>query len=736
MSIGLELQDALNKYINKGAFGKTEPAYNSIVNAVPASIEQFVKQNVISENEWIVNGSVGKGNWAETPWMGIFYKKVTNKASSGFYIVLLVGKDCDSIFLTMANSVTNQEMSISSAEVVALNPDPKWIKSSLPPGSLSTKPNSLGSSYEPAVVFYTKYQKSQLHASSIEEDLAYLLKVYIDTASAKLSASESHSYWVLGATWGTEDKSEAFTNESKWENGYQPADDNASTEKVKRVEIGDYVALKSSFQHNGESVTRIKAVGRVTANPGDGVRLEVNWNFKGPYFDIRGMAYRKTIEEVQRTEHQQLIFHNSYSTVSIPKVNTSSDTVLPDLPKNLILYGPPGVGKTHRISQLRQRFEYSGASASQESAWIEKLAWWEVIAVTLRDLGKFSSVPEIINHKFIQTKAKQSNNNNLRATTWGQLQYHTIRTNQHVNVVVRGEPYIFEKDGDSLWALVADSKELVDELFDRQEDASDSSGNKRYEFVTFHQSLSYEDFVEGIRPNLNESGDLNYQLHKGVFRSICERASADPDNSYAIFIDEINRGNISKIFGELITLIEEDKRITGAKEDLFVTLPYSQVQFGVPQNLHIIGTMNTADRSIAIIDTALRRRFEFEELKPNLMLIPEQIEGIQLRAIVAAMNKLISKSISHEYALGHSYFMSTRCFDIKSLMRVWNHQILPLLKEYFWDSAEKLIAIAKPFLEIEEDALGEGSQISQLKFVTEEDEFQNSMLELERHLGL
>ena len=218
-------------------------------------------------------------------------------------------------------------------------------------------------------------------------------------------------------------------------------------------------------------------------------------------------------------------------------------------------------------------------------------------------------------------------------------------------------------------------------------DPMDATG--QIAMVTFHQNYSYEDFVEGIRPRLGKGGDIGYELRPGIFRSIADAALADPDRPYVLIIDEINRGNIPKILGELITLIEPSRRF-GQEDETTVTLPYSGDRFGVPGNLHIIGTMNTADRSILPLDTALRRRFDHVEMMPNPdhPLIADSVAGIDLRKMLKAINGRISLLLDRERQIGHTYLFNVN--DVESLADKFRMAILPLLLEYFYDDWSKV----------------------------------------------
>lgn len=310
------------------------------------------------------------------------------------------------------------------------------------------------------------------------------------------------------------------------------------------------------------------------------------------------------------------------------------------------------------------------------------------------------------------------------------------------------------------------------------EKTGEEKPGNRWEFITFHQSYSYEEFIEGFRPRTGgeKGNEITYVVEDGIFKKMAIKAivvgllnsqqhldrdtvrvlnrlndlldkyneenfdykeyqnmkkqlwefikgldkekirgifeNGTKDHEFYIIIDEINRGNISKILGELITLLEKDKRL-GGENQLIVTLPYSGEPFTVPPNLYIIGTMNTADRSIALLDVALRRRFSFLEIepKPEKLKDKNNIEGINLEELLKKLNIKIEAIKDRDHRIGHSYFLEVR--DLEGLHFVWYYEIVPLLMEYFYNDWESLAwLLGDGFLE---DKLNEGNKKLQFK---------------------
>ena len=209
---------------------------------------------------------------------------------------------------------------------------------------------------------------------------------------------------------------------------------------------------------------------------------------------------------------------------------------------------------------------------------------------------------------------------------------------------------------------------------------------ERVKMVQFHQSYSYEDFIMGFRPS-----DIGFELRKGTFYNFCKRAELDAVNDYFFIIDEINRGNLSKIFGELFMLIENDKR--GAS----LQLVYSDEKFSIPENLYIIGMMNTADRSLALLDYALRRRFAFFELQPGFdtdgfKTYQTIINNRKLDDLIACVKNLnfaivADESLGEGFCLGHSYFcnLTPESVNDQVISNIVEYELIPLLKEYWFD---------------------------------------------------
>ncbi|EGR1891221.1 hypothetical protein D3O61_06205 [Vibrio vulnificus] len=278
---------------------------------------------------------------------------------------------------------------------------------------------------------------------------------------------------------------------------------------------------------------------------------------------------------------------------------------------------------------------------------------------------------------------------------------------------------------------------------------------QNYCFVTFHQSYGYEEFVEGLRPVLvnknedaekptieNHRGEVKYEIRPGAFKALCTAARENPDQRFAMVIDEINRGNISKIFGELITLIEPDKRdpLDGSAPPIELTLAYSGDKFSVPANVDIIGTMNTADRSLALLDTALRRRFEFVPLMPDTRAEKDADEphsaplagleitttagAIDVCRMLARINERIEALYDRDHCIGHAYLTGLvnvndgdARFDL--LVDIFRNRMLPLLEEYFFEDWRKIRLV-----------LGDNQKPESAQFITESDTHEQDLNEL------
>ena len=261
--------------------------------------------------------------------------------------------------------------------------------------------------------------------------------------------------------------------------------------------------------------------------------------------------------------------------------------------------------------------------------------------------------------------------------TWAELKADPI--------LAQSEPLRFNCQG-SLFALTtAEADHLLELLARRDSTIIQKIGPYRRHLtrITFHPSYTYEDFVEGFRPQATARGQLELALTDGVFKDLCSAAAASPGERFVLLIDEINRGNIPKVFGELITLIEKDKR------GLSVKLPQSGDDLAVPPNLIIIGTMNTADRSIHLLDSALRRRFAFIELLPDSQVLTGASAGaLALDLFLDNLNEEIRRRLGREQQIGHALFYVDGAIvaTAEGFAAAFRHELLPLLQEYFYEN--------------------------------------------------
>ena len=296
---------------------------------------------------------------------------------------------------------------------------------------------------------------------------------------------------------------------------------------------------------------------------------------------------------------------------------------------------------------------------------------------------------KIDEEEIIQTNDKSDNsytkNDFLNEVFISKEKYDTICNllNRKKNIIFQGSPGV----GKTFMA-----KKLAYSIIGEADD-------DKIKMVQFHESYSYEDFIIGYKPN-----DKNFELKNGVFYDFCQKAASDMDNDYFFIIDEINRGNISKIFGELLMLIESDNR------DAEIILSYNNESFTVPNNLYIIGMMNTADRSIAVIDYALRRRFCFIDIEPAFenekfknYLKNQNVNDNLINKIIKRftdLNNIIKKdrTLGKGYTIGHSYFCDK--LDDEEYKNIIEYEIAPTLREYWFDNDEKAEKEIKRLLEI------------------------------------
>ena len=461
-------------------------------------------------------------------------------------------------------------------------------------------------------------------------------------------APEGVNHWFVGASWGGDDQTDRFLSEGIWQNGYE----DKFSKLVRQMKPGDRIAIKASFTRKNDvpfenhgraaSVMRIKAIGTITANRGDGLTVEVDWQELDPPKDWYFYTYRTTVARA-RVEDD-------------------------DMARRLVAFTFDGanqdygyfLGHSYWAERFAPEIDPLSASEAEDAAEDDNAPLPEILPYTVDDIineGGFLG----------------------RDTLTGLVD----RLSSKKNLILQGPP-----GTGKTWL----AKRLAKALIGRRSPLPDQLRS-----VQFHPSLSYEDFVRGYRPS-----STGLTLTDGIFLQVVEAARAQPDLPHVLIIEEINRGNPAQVFGEMLTLLENTKRSRAdAMELAYRKIPGEKIH--VPDNLHIIGTMNIADRSLALVDLALRRRFAFVTLDPMLNPawedwcrdrdFPDDVIAL-IRDRMNALNETIAqdRALGPQFRVGHSY-VTPGDDDIPDpaawFAEVIATEIEPLLQEYWFDAPDR-----------------------------------------------
>lgn len=533
--------------------------------------------------------------------------------------------------------------------------------------------------------------------------------------------------WYVGTYTGDGDKhkEDEYIANGEWINGYE----DKYLDIVNSVKVGDKIAIKSSytqkndlpFDVNGQtvSVMEIKAIGTVTENVGDGRTLKVDWK----KFDVPKKWYfytgRITIWKVERTQNNEL----ANALLDFTFGNKEQDYNLflnHNYWKNKYGLNDGGDSKPTYVSEAIAALRSLGGTATFKEicSCIEKRNILPYIKTNPNWKNAVST--QMLMHCNTSKAYKEGYENLFYSESrgrWGLVDFdpdiddeieeeaeiEAAGAEPYTSADFLSQVYISRKEYESIVSLLCHKKNIilkgapgVGKTFAAKRLAYSIMGEKddsRVKTVQFHQSCSYEDFVEGYRP----AEDGGFSLSDGIFKKFCSLARVNSDRDFFFIIDEINRGNLSKIFGELLMLIEADKR----GEEYSADLIYSGDSFSVPENLYIIGMMNTADRSLAMIDYALRRRFAFYTMKPAFddPTFKSQYENVSCEffhkaiAAVENLNKVIlsDSSLGAGFEIGHSYFCK-KPEEINDVLvkNIITYEIIPTIEEYWFDNADRL----------------------------------------------
>ena len=523
-----------------------------------------------------------------------------------------------------------------------------------------------------------------------------------------------------------------------------------NTKRLNQIELDDIIY----FLYGKEIIAKAKFLGEIKEDTKrdekfiQGHKVKILDVFDEGFFINIDKLNQKTTRSIGYIDGEDTNYiENILNNKNIKSINTNIGKTMPNSTQkqapNQILYGSPGTGKTYNTinkaieiidsefyqqnkdnrEALKERFEeYKKAGQIEFITFHQSFSYEEFVegikAETSEDNISYevkSGVFKKLSNKALQN-FNQSNGN--------------IKNKKDFEIVFKELILDKLKDDEKLEIRMKKSSFFIKEVDENKISFDKSGGESQHVLLIKNLKNMYEAeenkiIIGGLSQYYNPL--LEYLLKNSEIKN----TDKEPLKNYILIIDEINRGNISKIFGELITLIEPSKRI-GADEEIRLKLPYSQELFGVPSNLYIIGTMNTADRSIALMDTALRRRFHFEEMMPNSSLLKNLVvDGIKIDNLLEVINKRVEYLYDRDHTIGHAYFMSLENLETKEdkkaeLENIFRNKIIPLLQEYFYDDWEKVrLVLGDGFVEkievksdiFDEELIKDSEYLEEEKFI-------------------